>query len=64
VAYAIFNNPSEHLAVDEVTLKFEAGLYSGRKENVSASKFPNTDDSGYTYDRVYLVETGTLPQAT
>jgi len=43
--YAKFCNPSENLAVDEVIVKYRAGLSLGsifqRKENVSASKFTN-----------------------
>ena len=45
-AYAKFYNPSEHLAVDEVMVKFKGRVSSGstfqRKEYVSASKFTNS----------------------
>jgi hypothetical protein len=45
-AYAKFCNPSENLTVDELIVKFKAGLSSGstfqRKENVSVSKFTNS----------------------
>ena len=50
-AYAKFHNPSEHLAVDEVILKFKGSIFP-RKENVLASKFTNCDESGYTYESV------------
>jgi hypothetical protein len=44
-AYAKFYNPSEHLAVDEVIVKFKGRVifrqYIPKKGNVSASKFTN-----------------------
>jgi len=46
-AYPKFYNPSEHLTVDEVIVKFQAGLFSGstfpRKGNVLAPKFTNSE---------------------
>jgi len=47
-ACAKFYNPSEHLAVDEVIVKFKGRVIfkqyipKKRKENVSASKFTNS----------------------
>ena len=44
-AYAKFYNPSEHLALDEVIVKFKGRVFSGsispRRGNVLASKFTN-----------------------
>ena len=44
-AYATFSNPSEHLAVDEVIVKFKGRViftqYIPQKKKVSASKFTN-----------------------
>jgi len=59
-AYAKFYNPSEHLAVDEVIVKFKVRVifrqYIPKKKNISASTFTNCDASWYTYVmRVYLV---------
>jgi len=49
-AYAIFYNPSEHLAVDEVIVKFKGRVVfrqyipkkKKKKKNISASKFTNS----------------------
>jgi hypothetical protein len=42
-----FYNPSEHLAVDKVIVKFQVRVifrqYIPKKRNVSASKFPNSE---------------------
>jgi hypothetical protein len=44
-AYAKFYNPSEHLAVDEVNIKFKGWVifrqYIPKKGNISVSKFTN-----------------------
>jgi len=59
-AYAKFYNPSEHLAVDDVILKFNGRViirqYIPMKRKYSSIKiYKLCDESGYTYDmRVYL----------
>ena len=59
-AYAIFNNSSEHLAVDEVTVKFNGRVifrqYNLKKrKHFSINIYKLCDESGYKYDiRVYL----------
>ena len=44
--YTKFYNPSEHLAVDKVIVKFKGRVifrqYLPKKENISASKFTNS----------------------
>jgi len=59
-AYAKFYNPSEHLAVDEVIVKFK-GRVIFRQYNLKKRKrfgikiYKHFDESGHTYDiRVYL----------
>jgi hypothetical protein len=60
VAYAKFYNPSEHLAVDEVNVKFKSRVifrqYIKKKRKCFGIKIYNIyDQSGYTYDMsVYL----------
>ena len=60
VAYAKFYNPSEHLAVDEVIVKFKGRViftqYIPKKRKHFGIKiYKFCDESGYTYDtRVYL----------
>ena len=57
-AYAKFCNPSEHLAVDEVIVKFKNRVIF--RQYIQRKSFGNKiyklcDESGYTYDRrVYL----------
>ena len=59
-AYAKFYNPSEHLAVDEVIVKFKERIicrqYIPKKRKCFSIKiYKLCDESGYTYDmRVYL----------
>ena len=59
-AYAKFYNPSEHLAVDEVMVKFKGRVifrqYIPKKRKRFGIKiYKLCDESGYTYDmRVYL----------
>jgi len=59
-AYATFYNPSEHLAVDEVIVKFKGRVifrqYIPKKRKRFGIKiYKPCDESGYTYDmRVYL----------
>jgi hypothetical protein len=59
-AYAKFYNPSEHLAVNEVTVKFKGRVifrqYIPKKRKCfSINIYKLCDDSGYTYDmKVYL----------
>ena len=58
-AYAKFYNPSEHLAVDEVIVKFQGRIifrqYIPKKRKLFVIKiYKLCDDSGYTYERVYL----------
>ena len=59
-AYAKFYNPSEHLVVDEVTVKFKGRVifrqYIPKKRKCFSIKiYKLCDESGYTYDkRVYL----------
>jgi hypothetical protein len=59
-AYAKFYNPSEHLAVDKVIVKFKGRVifrqYIPKKRKCFGIKiYKLCDDSGYTYDmRVYL----------
>jgi len=59
-AYAKFYNPSEHLAVDEVIVKFKGRVifrqYIPKKRKRFGIKiYKLCDESGYTYDmRVYL----------
>jgi len=57
--YAKFFNPSEHLAVDEVIVKFRGRVifrqYIPKKRKLFVIKiYKLCDDSGYTYERVYL----------
>jgi len=58
-AYAKFYNPSEHLAVDEVIVKFKGRFifrqYIPKKRKCFSIKiYKLYDESGYTYDmRVY-----------
>ena len=67
-AYPKFYNPLEHLAVDEVIVKFQAGLFSGstfpRKGNILASKFTNcvTNQGIHTTWKCTWVETHALPR--
>jgi len=59
-AYVKFYNPLEHLAVDEVIVKFKGRVifrqYSPRKrKRFSIKIYKHCDELGYTYDmRVYL----------
>jgi len=59
-AYVKFYNPSEHLAVDEVTVKFRGRVilrqYSPKKRKCFGIKiYKLCDESGYMYDmRAYL----------
>jgi len=59
-AYAKFYNPSEHLAVDEVMVKFKGRVifrqYNPKKRKRFGIKiYKLRDESGYTYDmKVYL----------
>jgi len=59
-AYPKFYNPSEHLAVDEVIVKFQGRVifrqYNPKKrKNFDIKIYKLCDKSGYTYDmRVYL----------
>ena len=59
-AYAKFCNPLEHVAVDEVIVKFKGRVifrqYIPKKRKSFGIKIYKTcDESGYTYDiRVYL----------
>jgi len=59
-AYAKFYNPSEHLAVDEVIVKFKVRVivrqYISKKiKRFGIRIYKLCDESGYTYDmRVYL----------
>jgi hypothetical protein len=59
-AYAKFYNPSEHLALDEVTVKFKGRVifrqYIPKKRKRFGIKiYKLCDECGYTYDmRVYL----------
>ena len=69
VAYAKFYNSSEHLAVDEVTVKFKGRvifrqyIIPKRRKHFSVKIYKLCDESGYTYDmRVY--ETCTPPMTT
>jgi len=68
--YAKFYNPSEHLVVGEVIVKFKNRLifrqYISKKRKCFDIKiYKLCDESGYTYDmRVSLVETQTPPLMT
>ena len=58
-AYAKFYNPSEHLAVDEVIVKFKARVIFRqcipKKKSFGIEIYKPCDESWYTYDmRVYL----------
>jgi len=59
-AYAKFYNPSEHLAVDEVIVKFKGRVIfrkyiPNKRKRFSIKIYKLCDESGYTYDmRVYL----------
>jgi len=59
-AYATFYNPSEHLAVDEVIVKFKGRVIfrqyiQKKRKRFSIKIYKLCDESGYTYDmRVYL----------
>jgi hypothetical protein len=59
-AYAKFYNPSEHLAVDEVIVKFKGRIIfrqyiPEKRKRFGIKIYKLCDDSGYTYDmRVYL----------
>jgi len=59
-AYAIFHNPSEHWAVDKVTVKFKGRVIfrqyiPKKRKHFSINMYRLCDESGYTYDkRVYL----------
>jgi len=58
-AYAKFCNPSEHLAVDEVIVKFKGMVifrqYIPKKRKCfGITIYKVCDESGYMYDRVYL----------
>jgi len=59
-AYAKFYNPLEHLAVDEVTVKFRGRVIfrqyiPQKRKHFSIKLYKLCDESGYTYDmRVYL----------
>jgi len=59
-AYAKFYNPSEHLAVDKVIVKFNGRVIfrqyiPKKRKDFSIKIYKLCDESGYTYDvRVYL----------
>ena len=59
-AYAIFYNPSEHLAMDEVIVKFKGRVIfrqyiPKKRKRFSIKIYKLCDESRYTYDmRVYL----------
>ena len=54
-AYAKFYNPSEHLAVDEVMVKFKGRVIfkqyiPKKRKHFSIKIYKLCDESGYTYD--------------
>jgi len=59
-AYAKFSNPLEHMAVDEVIVKFKGRVIfrqyiPKKRKRFSIQIYKLCDESGYTYDmRVYL----------
>ena len=58
-AYAKLYNPSEHLAVDDVIVKFKRRVIfrqyiPKKRKSFSIKIYKLCDESGYTYNRVYL----------
>ena len=59
-AYTKFYNPSELIAVDDLTVKFKCGVIfrqyiPKKRKSVGIKIYKPCDESGYTYDlRVYL----------
>jgi len=49
-AYAKFYNPSEHVVLDKVTVKFKGTVHSQVKKCFASKFMAPVDESGYTYD--------------